>query len=220
MGKVEAVELLISGAAELGVPLNNEAVTRFTNYLSLLQTWGRKMNLSSRLVDREIVIYHFLDSLSGARWITETPAASIVDLGAGAGFPSLPLKIALNDLLVLLLESSNKKVSFCREVIRALHLKGAEVHWGRGEVAGTLPDCQGRYDWSVSRALGRADVVARLSFPFLKPGGRILLYKGALSDDEIADLDRLCSATGALWESHPVFVPFLDGARTHIIIRK
>ena len=86
-------ELLFDGAASLGVTLDTVAMERFSTYLVLLQLWGKKINLTTRLGSEEVIVYHFLDSLAGAPVLAESPAARIVDLGAGAGFPALPLKI-------------------------------------------------------------------------------------------------------------------------------
>lgn len=219
MGKIEVLKILVRGAAELGLSLDEKAVARFSIYMSLLQLWGSKMNLSSRLDDLDIIIYHFLDSLSGARWFLESQSASVIDLGAGAGFPSIPLKIVFEDLRVSLLESSRKKVSFCKEVIRAAQLTGVEALWGRGEEIGKDPEHQRGYDWSVCRALGRADAVLKISQPFLRPRGKVLLYKGHLSKAETTDLNKYCDRVGAVWELHPVSVPYLKETRTHIIIK-
>lgn len=219
MNKTAALDLLVSGSSELGLNLGPREVHLFSSYLSILQLWGAKMNLTSRLSDRDIVLYHFLDSLSGARWLHDASAVSVVDLGSGAGFPSLPLKIAFRDLRVLLVESSRKKVSFCSEVLRATKLQGVKVLWGRGEDVGKLPEYNHRYDWAISRALSQAAPVARLSFPFLTPEGRILLYKGRIQKEELADLGLLCDTSGALCEVHPINVPYIPEKRNHIIVR-
>ena len=125
--------LLVDGASSLGVVLDERAVECFARYLERLQLWGKKINLTTRLETTEIVIYHFLDSLSGVHVLRESPDARVVDLGAGAGLPSLPLKFALPGLRMLLVESVRKKVAFCQEVIRAAGVVGVEARWGRGE---------------------------------------------------------------------------------------
>lgn len=210
--------LLVEGAAGLGLSLDEEAVQRFSNYLDLLQTWGRKINLTARLDDREIIIYHFLDSLAAAPILAAGPAIRLIDLGAGAGFPALPLKFVLPDLSVVLVDSVRKKIAFCQEVLRSANLAGVDAVWGRGEELGTLPEHRGTYRCAVSRALGQSADVAKLALPFLAPGGRILLYKGEPGADEMKSLEAFCKRNRATLHSHPVKIPFLDGARTLLVI--
>lgn len=210
-------ELLLSGSAALGVALDHVALERFSTYLALLQLWGKKINLTARLDAREVVIYHFLDSLAAVPIFKDTPEARVVDLGAGAGLPALPLKFAMPGLRVLLVESVRKKIAFCQEVIRATGIAQIAAVWGRGEEVGARTDHHRSYDWAVSRALGAAADVACLALPFLAPGGRLLLYKGEPESGELKALDAFCTQAGGTWESRPVTVPHLKAARCLII---
>lgn len=211
-------ELLVSGASGLGVVLDDAAVARFSTYLALLQAWGKKINLTTRLESSEVIRYHFLDSLAGFHVFNASPAVRMVDLGAGAGFPSLPLKFALPGLRVLLVESVRKKVAFCQEVIRTTGVTGIEAAWGRGEDLGARPEHHRAYEWAVSRALGSCAEVAKLARPFLAPGGRVLLYKGEPDAGELEELDVFCTKQGGAWELRKVAVPHLDAARSFIVI--
>lgn len=210
--------LLVEGAERLGVSLDETAIERFSRYLDLLQLWGSKINLTSRREDEEIVVYHFLDSLAAVPLLVSTPPIRLVDLGAGAGLPSLPLKFALPDLTVLLAESVRKKVAFCQEVIRATGITGVSAVWGRGEELGKRPEHRRTYHCAVSRALGQSADVAKLALPFLVPGGRILLYKGEPDAKELRSLDAFCVEHGAEWRSQAVSIPSLEAARTLIIV--
>lgn len=211
-------ELLVTGASSLGVSLDAAAVERFFAYLALLQSWGKKINLTSRLEAREVIVYHFLDSLAGVPVLETTPTARVVDLGAGAGLPALPLKFALPRLRMLLVESVRKKVAFCREAIRTSGLTEIEAVWGRGEDLGTRPDQHRTFDWVVSRALGSCPHVARLALPFLAPGGRLLLYKGEPDSRELREMDSFCAERGGVWERQRVSIPGLKAARSLIIV--
>lgn len=214
----ELRSILVSGAAELGAQLEDQDLERFSSYLALLQTWGRKINLTTRLDGQEIVVYHFLDSLAGFGLLAATPEARVVDLGSGAGLPSLPLKFALPGLSITLVESVRKKIAFCQEVIRTTGTKGIAALWGRGEELGRRPEHRARYAWAISRALGQSADVVRLSLPFLEPGGRVLLYKGHPGNQELQELDALCSEIGARRELRTVSVPALPEARALIVV--
>jgi 16S rRNA (guanine527-N7)-methyltransferase len=211
-------DLLVTGAADLGVTLDDAAVERFSIYLALLQLWGKKINLTTRLETTEVILYHFLDSLAGVPILREAQARRVVDLGSGAGFPSLPLKFSLPELQILQVDSVRKKVSFCQEAIRATRVAGIEAAWGRGEEIGMLQGHHRAFDWAVSRALAASAEVAALALPFLAPGGRILLYKGEPDSRELQDLDTFCSATGGGWLLRRIAVPNLKGARTLITV--
>lgn len=202
----------------MGVALDDVALQRFSTYLGLLQTWGRKINLTTLLESKQVVVYHFLDSLAGAPAISATPHGRVVDLGAGAGLPSFALKFALPGLRLLLVESVRKKISFCQTVIRTTGIADTEALWGRGEDIGARPGHRHCYDWAVSRALGNAADVARLADDFLVPGGRVLLYKGEPAADELQALDTFCSGRGATWVRQALSVPHLVGARSLVTI--
>lgn len=209
---------LLAGAAKMGVTLDTTALQRFSAYLTLLQQWGKKINLTTRLDADEIITYHFLDSLAGVPTLALTPTAKVVDIGTGAGLPGIALKFALPDLRLLLLESVRKKVNFCQTVIRTVGISDAAALWGRGEEVGVAPLYHGAYDWAVSRALGAAADVARLARPFLTEGGRVLLYKGAPEPEELRALDIFCQEHGASWSIQTTVVPHLRGARSLILL--
>jgi 16S rRNA (guanine527-N7)-methyltransferase len=211
--------ILVDGASGMGVELDAGAVSRFATLLSLLQTWGRRINLTTRLEGREIVVHHFLDSLAGVRLLGDHPGARVVDLGAGAGFPSFPLKFALPGLLFTLVESVRKKVSFCREVIRATGSEGITAICGRSEDIARQEAHRGGYTWAVSRALASSAEVLKFAHPFLAPGGSVLIYKGAPGRDELDDLDRSCAKIGAAWQLQEVEVPLIDARRSLVVVR-
>lgn len=212
--------LLIDGALRLGVDLGAREVDCFATYAALLRKWGRKMNLSSRLEAREIVIYHFLDSLAAYRLVAAGGEGALVDIGAGAGFPALPLKICLPGLEVSLVDGSNKKVSFCREVVRNLDLAGVEIVQGRGEELARMRSWAGKFEWAVARALAPAPKAARLCMPFLKPGGTLVLYMGRAAEEELLPLREEAVRAGAAVEVHEAQIPFLDASRTLVLVRR
>jgi 16S rRNA (guanine527-N7)-methyltransferase len=211
-------DLLVSGAGSMGVDLSPSVVERFDTYVGLLQKWGKKMNLSTRLETDEIVVYHFLDSLAACRAIALKGGGSLVDIGAGAGFPALPLKIALPRLEVSLIDSSNKKVSFCREVVRRLDLTAVEIAQGRGEELARQPAWKGRFDWAVARAFGAAVKAARIGLPFLREGGTLILYKGKVREEELLPLREEADRVGAAVRVEEIRVPSLDASRSLVFV--
>lgn len=216
--KQDLRNILVDGSQRMGIALPEEAVGQFSIFLELLQTWGAKINLTSRLRGREVVIHHFLDSLAASRFLSSHVPGSVIDLGAGAGFPSIPLKFVLPRFNFTLVESVRKKVSFCQQVIRETGVVGMEAIWGRAEDLCHRPEHRCRYDWAISRALGESSEVVRLGVPFLIPGGRLLLFKGMPDDAELRQLDRLCTQIGGKWELHPVEIPYLQEARSIILV--
>ena len=213
-------EELRNGSTSLGIHLDDEAISRFDLYIRLLQSWGQRMNLSSRLQSREIVVTHFLDSLAGLPLIGGGEGGRVLDLGTGAGFPGIPLKIARPGLEVTLLDGTGKKVTFCREVIRETGLSGISAEWGRAEDLARDPAYAGAFDCVASRAVAKAASLVSLSLPFLKPSGSILLYKGRPEQAELDALGRLCAKKGLTATRHPVAVPGLEASRVIIVVQR
>ena len=145
-------------------------------YLSELKVWNRKINLTGLRDDRDIVIGHFLDSISAARFVPE--GARLLDIGSGAGFPGIPIKIVSPLLDVTLLDSAHKKVTFMREVIRALGLGGIAAVWGRAEDEGNGIERRG-FDRVITRAVGPIPGILRLSEPYLAAGRQDNPHEGA-----------------------------------------
>lgn len=211
---------LLDGARVFGACLGELELERFEAYLSLLQLWGGKMNLTARLDTAGIVTHHFLDSLSLLPFLPPADAVTLIDVGAGAGFPALPLKICRPRLAVTLLESSHKKASFCREVARRLRLQDVRVVQGRAETLGSAPHLHGTFDWVVARALGPTEASVPLCLPFVRPGGSLVLFKGRLDPRERGVLEEAARRGGAAVEVESVTVPFLDAARSLVFLRK
>ncbi len=159
-------EILYEGASRLGVDLSGEAAGLFMRYLEELKTWNRKMNLTGLKNDRDIIISHFLDSISAARFVPE--GARLLDIGSGAGFPGIPLKIVSPTLTVTLLDASHKKVMFMREIVRELRLEGISAVWGRAEDEGNGIERRS-FDCVISRAVGQVHDILNLSAPYLRP---------------------------------------------------
>jgi len=184
----ESRGLLERGTRALGLDLAPEQIDQFLAYLDLLLKWNRKMNLTALRTPREIIIHHFLDSLLLVPHLPQT--ARLLDIGSGAGFPGLPLKIARPDLTIDLVEATAKKASFLKEAVRRLEMSGMNVipvFLGKEPVA--LPP-EISWDFFVSRGV-KLEAVLRAVTPFWGPAQRLLLMKGPDWREEIEKLGPL-----------------------------
>jgi 16S rRNA (guanine527-N7)-methyltransferase len=174
-------EYLVEGARELGIDISEKDSALFFKYLENLKTWNDKINLTSIKNDREIIISHFLDSISIAPLIED--GKKVLDIGSGAGFPGIPLKIVHRGLEETLLDSANKKVSFMNDTIRKLELQDINALWGRAEdIDNEVP--RGGFDYVLTRAVGSVSDTLRLSSPYVSENGVIILMRGKRGSEE------------------------------------
>jgi 16S rRNA (guanine527-N7)-methyltransferase len=182
-----SITLLFEGAGELEISLTEEQLSFFMKYLIELKAWNTKINLISRKNDQEIILKDFLDSLTPLKYLP--PNSHVLDLGSGAGFPGIPLKIVRPELTLLLLEATLKKINFLKYLIRTLNLQDVDIYW-TGE--SNIPCLNGRFDFIISRAFGSLTKLASMGLPFLKPGGIILAMKGSKGRKDLErDLSEL-----------------------------
>jgi 16S rRNA (guanine527-N7)-methyltransferase len=182
-------ELLLAGARELGIVLTLEQVNSFFIFAAELRKWNRRINLTSITDERDVMIKHFLDSLAYLKGFVPGPGLRILDMGSGAGFPAIPLKIACPDLSITLVESVKKKASFLRHVLRTLPLDKTEVKDVRLE---ELPESsRGIFDVITARAFADIRSAVALGSPFLKPDGVIVLSRGVEEAIKEEVLDNL-----------------------------
>jgi 16S rRNA (guanine527-N7)-methyltransferase len=186
----ELSDLLKTEAARLGMPLEPRQVSQFALYLAQLKEWNNKFNLTAITSDEEVMVKHFIDSLACLLALPPLPAlaaARLLDIGSGAGFPGVPLKIYRPDLRVSLLESSQKKSGFLQHLGGQLGLSGIEVLIGRAEEYGQKNEYRHSYDIVVARAVDTLSVLAEYALPFLKKGGIFVAQKGP---DITGELDQ------------------------------
>lgn len=215
----EGERLLDQGAKALGISLSGFQVKQFMDYLALLRKWNRVINLTGLRSCREIVIKHFLDSLSPLPYLPE--GARLLDLGSGAGFPGLPIKIVHPDQSVTLIDASGKKVSFLKEVIRHLnlgHTPVLQVFLGKGSPV--MPGI-GPFDTIITRAVGKVTSLLTGVDPYLAKGGKLLFMKGPEGAEEISLFQTEIRKKGFQID-RPIrlTLPFLDQERMLIFITK
>lgn len=212
-------QLLKQGAKDLGTSLSGFQLNQFMAYASLLVKWNRHINLTGLRSFREILIKHFLDSLTPLPYIPEK--ANLLDLGSGAGFPGLPIRIVRPNQPVTLIEASAKKVSFLKETVRHLNLGPVPIYQTYLDKGSPLLLESGSFEMIVTRAVGKTINILRAADSLLKPGGRILFMKGPGGFGEIERLKVRIQERGFRLEA-PVFLtlPLLGQERTLIFVTK
>ena len=211
--------ILKDGAKEVGVSLNQQMIQMFLVYLKELKEWNQKINLTSLKEDETIIIRHFIDSLSLVPYLPKK--GSLLDLGSGAGFPGIPVKIVRPSLKVTLLEATRKKVSFQRHLIRALGLSQIHVIQGRAERLKTGSALTLSFDIVTSRALSKLEKFLVLGEPFVKKGGYLVAMKGRQAEEELkASREVIKALSLAINRKVELQLPVLKGKRYLIFIEK
>lgn len=214
--------LFQKGLAELGLELTEEQLSLFDSYYELLVEKNKVMNLTGITEYEEVVTKHFLDSLSFVK--VQGLAGRIMrvlDLGTGAGFPGLPLKIAFPELSITLMDSLNKRVLFLQEVIYQLGLSDITAVHARAEEAALRQEYRETYDLCVSRAVAKLNSLSEFCLPFVKPGGYFVPYKSGTIEDELAEAKKAIRELGGRYQkTERFFLPDSTMERTLLVIQK
>jgi 16S rRNA (guanine527-N7)-methyltransferase len=192
------LDVLADGAAGWGLELRSIQLDQFGRYLSLLRTWNQRLNLTAVDDIEEIQTRHFLDSLSCALVTGDLSGRKLVDVGSGAGFPGLPLKLLYPDLQLTLVESVAKKARFLQVVVDELNLKQVTVVVERAEVLGQQPKYRESYDWAVARAVAPLATLAEYLLPFCRLDGHMLALKGRSAAQELETATEALAILGGL----------------------
>lgn len=211
------------GLEELNITLTDEQIEQFLHYYEMLVEKNKVMNLTGITEYEEVIQKHFLDSLSLIRVIPDIASQklTVIDLGTGAGFPGIPLKIAFPELEITLMDSLNKRILFLQEVIDALGLKKVSAVHGRAEEMSSNATHRQQYDLCVSRAVSNLAVLTEYCLPFVKKGGLFVSYKSADSDAEIQEGKKAISILGGKLTSVDKFqLPDSDLRRALVCIKK
>lgn len=213
----EFVKYMNEAAEEFGVELTEKQLQQFDRYFELLVEWNEKMNLTAITEPQEVAIKHMIDSLSA--WDDERMknVKSMIDVGTGAGFPGIPLKIYKPELKLTLLDSLNKRVKFLQTVVDELGLENVECIHARAEEGARNPKLREKFDLAVSRAVARLPVLAEYCLPFVKVGGVFAALKGMKFAEEAAEGEKALKVLGgAVAESVELRLPNLEDKRAVI----
>lgn len=216
------MEKLIRAARELfNVHISDEQAEALTIYEKELLEWNQKFNLTAIRDTESIRAKHFLDSFSCVLAWKENPPASLADVGTGAGFPGLPLKLLYPHLKLTLVESVGKKAKFCEHIVNTLGLKDVSVIHARAEDVGQDPKRREKYDWAVARAVANLNVLSEYLLPLVKVGGTMLAQKGESARAEAESAKQAMKILGGeLRELIPVKLPDIAEDRYLVLVDK
>ena len=178
----------------LGVRFSVEQIEQFYKYMNLLIEWNEKMNLTAITEPKEIILKHFIDSLTILKYIDDN--AKLVDVGTGAGFPGVPLSIMNPTLKITLVDSLNKRLIFLQEVVKELNLKNIEIVHARAEEFGQNKNYREKFDIATSRAVANLTTLAEYDLPFIKKGGQMIAMKGFEIDEELQNAEKAINILG------------------------
>ncbi|WP_170008584.1 16S rRNA (guanine(527)-N(7))-methyltransferase RsmG [Bacillus fonticola] len=206
---------------EKGFELTSTALSQFETYYELLVEWNGKMNLSAITEKEEVYNKHFFDSVSPAFFNFIPQSGTLCDVGSGAGFPSLPLKILFPNLHVTIVDSLQKRITFLEEVVQQLGLKGVSLYHDRAEQFGRQKGHREAYDVVTARAVARMSVLSELCLPLVKKEGLFLALKGPKADEEFVIGKKAVHLLGGQLErTEQIILPEEGGERNLLAIRK
>lgn len=204
-----------------GIELNKDQLNQFDLYFKMLVEWNEKINLTALTSVEDVYLKHFYDSISAAFYVDFTKKLHICDVGAGAGFPSIPIKICFPNLKVTIVDSLKKRIGFLNELASALELDGVAFHHSRAEDFGANPTYRESFDVVMARAVARMSVLSELCMPLNKINGVFIAMKGAQANEELGDSEKAIKQLGGeIKHIHTFTLPEEDSERSIIIVDK
>ncbi|MGG0643751.1 16S rRNA (guanine(527)-N(7))-methyltransferase RsmG [Sporosarcina gallistercoris] len=214
-------EQFIEALQEKGISLTEQQLAQFDLYFKLLVEWNEKMNLTAITDAPSVYLKHFYDSISAAFFSDLSKEVTLCDVGAGAGFPSIPLKICFPNLHVTIVDSLNKRINFLNELAEKLNLENVRFVHARAEDFGQNPLYREQFDIVTARAVARLSVLAELCVPALKVEGQFIAMKGAAAADEMSDAKKALETLGVVLEDkHTFSLPLEESERTVFVFSK
>lgn len=215
------MERLKRKAEILGISLTEKQMQQLKQYYKMLVEKNKVMNLTAITEWDEVVDKHFIDSISLMKAVNLDGKKSVLDLGTGAGFPGIPLKIVFPELKITLLDSLNKRILFLQDVIETLELQEIKALHGRAEDYAKKPEYREQYDYCVSRAVANLTTLSEYCLPYVKVGGKFISYKSGKVKEELADIKKAMFLLGGKVEDVISFsLPETEIERDFVVIRK
>ena len=209
---------LIAKAKELEIKVNGAQAEKFQRYLELLLEWNENINLTAITDPHEAVIKHFVDSLTFIKTVQIKNGAKIIDVGTGAGFPGIPIKIMRPDVELTLLDGLNKRLLFLKEVAKELNFEATFVH-KRAEEAGKIREMREKYDIATARAVAKMNTLCEYCIPLIKMKGQFVAMKGPGLDDEIIEAENAIEILGCEIEKKASFIlPDEEKSERNIVV--
>lgn len=214
-------DTLIEAARKLDIDLTNVQVKQLIKYYEILVEWNSFMNLTGITEYDEVVVKHFIDSLLVVKAFDIDKVSTVIDVGTGAGFPGIPLKIVYPHLKIVLLDSLNKRIKFLNEVIMQLGITDIETIHGRAEDYGNDKKYREKFDLCVSRAVANLATLSEYCIPFVKKGGYFIPFKSGKITQEVEEARKAVKLLGGMIENVvPSQLPDTDIERSFVIINK
>ncbi|KPB04471.1 16S rRNA (guanine(527)-N(7))-methyltransferase RsmG [Bacillus sp. CHD6a] len=214
-------EQFISLLEEKGISLSPQQLSQFDTYYKLLVEWNEKMNLTAITDEEEVYLKHFYDSITASFYVDLNKELSLCDVGAGAGFPSIPLKICFPNIKVTIVDSLNKRITFLQNLASELGLKNVHFVHDRAETFGKNADYREKFDLVTARAVARLSVLSELCLPLVKEGGMFVPMKAAAASEELEKGKKALQILGGKLEKvHSFSLPLEESERNILIINK
>lgn len=204
------------------IPITEAKMRQFDRYLKLLQEWNEKINLTAITQREEVYLKHFYDSLTAGLYVDFSKGVhSLCDVGSGAGFPSIPLKIIYPELQITIVDSLKKRITFLETIVEELGLSGVSLYHDRAETFGQNKQFRASFDFVTARAVARMSVLSELCLPLLKKEGTFIAMKAAHAPEELDDATAAIGKLGGkVRETYSFELPEDAGERTIILIDK
>ena len=213
------IQILENWCVENNIPINEKQKSDFEIYAKMLVEWNKKMNLTSITQENEIAIKHFIDSISVIKYLNLNKNASLIDIGTGAGFPGIPIKIMYPDMKLTLLDSLNKRLIFLNEVCNLINVKADIVH-ARAEELSQKDNYREKFDYAISRAVANLPSLCEYCMPYVKKGGLFISMKGSDGEKELSLAKNAVSVLGGKFEKLYQFYLPDESMRSIITISK
>lgn len=218
---MEEIDLLLDSCNKMEININKKQLNQFMDYKKLLLIWNEKVNLTAITQADEIISKHFVDCISILCGTKIGQGASIIDVGTGAGFPGVPLKIMRPDISITLLDSLNKRISFLEALVAKLEINGVLCVHSRAEDGGKNPLYREKFDFCVSRAVANLAVLSEYCLPFIKVGGFFISLKGPDINEEIEAAKKAIQVLGGSVEKVVnIQIPHTDIKHSLVMIKK